>query len=134
MLNECDCLNDSEALGKHLFCKIIAAIHRQASDGKKRKVVKSKVGTKMCMPCNKVHPIEDFPPGKACCGGAFNAQRNIKAAAIAQGQEEWWNEVSADPHKLSTVVQAYMRRISPEVTGAKRNKRNAFCVATYKDE
>jgi hypothetical protein len=76
--------------------------------------------------------IEEFPPGKGMCGPAFNATRNIKSAAIAQGEGEWWETISSHPQKLRAVVAAYMARVSPDVTGSVRNKRKAFCVAQYK--
>jgi hypothetical protein len=105
----------------------------KAEPKKKGKQAVSKTGTKMCQPCGKVHDICEFPPGKAMCLKAFNGLRNLKATAIAQGQGDWWEEINADPAKLKAVLNAYFVRISPEVTGLSRAKRNAFCIAQYQD-
>ncbi len=95
--------------------------------------LKAKTGVKMCAPCGKTHPIEEFPPGKAMCGKAFNAMRNVGKAAASQGQTEWWDKVTRDPGQLKAVCSAYMIRVSPEVTG-QRCKKGGFCIAQYKDD
>jgi len=66
-------------------------------------------------------------------GPAFNAQRNVRAAAIAQGKQEWYDEIANDPVKMAAVVRAYMAKVSPEVTGISRAKKGVFCIATYQD-
>jgi hypothetical protein len=66
------------------------------------------------------------------CGPAWNAIRNVRAAAVAQGQLEWWESVQADAAKLRAVVSSYHVRVSSEVTGLKRAKKNSFCIAQYR--
>jgi hypothetical protein len=103
-----------------------------ASAKKRGKTGSVENGMKSCAPCNKMHPIIEFVNGKSMCHVAWNACRNIRACAVAQGQEAWWEEVSNNPKKLHAVVSAYLVRISPEIAGPlKRAKKHAFCIATY---
>ena len=105
-----------------------------ADGGKKRgKANKAKSGMKHCAPCGKQHPSESFPLGKSMCGPALNAIRCIKNAAKVQGEEAWFEEILSNPAKLRAVVQSYLVRVSPEVTGKQRANKGGFCVAQYKD-
>jgi hypothetical protein len=113
--------------------KFLRVVLSQVAGKKRGKANKSKAGMKFCAPCGKQHPTENFPMGKAICAPAFNAIRSIKNAATAQGQEEWLEDVMSNPTKLRLVVTAYLVRVSPEVTGRGRAKKNAFCIAQYKD-
>jgi hypothetical protein len=89
-------------------------------------------GTKFCSGCNKYHPISDFPAGKAMCGMANNAIRNIKSAAIAQKQTEWFKQVQDDPNSTRLAIKAYLMKCG---RGDKqRAKKNAFCIANYREE
>lgn len=98
------------------------------------KANKVKNGAKSCAPCGKEHPAAEFPVGKNMCGLAWNAMRNLEACAKRQNHEEWWASVKAHPAKLKKVVAAYSVRVSPEVTGCKRAKKDAFCIASYAEE
>ncbi len=68
------------------------------------------------------------------CGPAWNACRNLEAAARRQGQKEWWETIKSNPTSLKKVVAAYHARVTPEVTGAKKAKKDAFCIAQYREE
>ncbi len=105
-----------------------------AAAKKRGKGSKPKAGEKFCSPCNTCHVKEVFPSGKNMCGKAFNAHRNIAAAAKAQDKSAWFNEVSEDPVKLRIVIQAYLVRVSPEASGLQRCKKGSFCIATYQVE
>jgi hypothetical protein len=91
-------LSEDEALPEGSVASGSGGVKRKAPEGQcagvagKRAKPKSKSGLKFCPPCNTTHPVSDFPAGKAQCGKAFNALRNLRAAAIAQKQEDWWAE------------------------------------------
>ena len=89
-------------------------------------------GTKFCNGCNKYHPISDFPAGKAMCGMANNAMRNIKSAAVAQKQTDWFKEVEDDPSTTRLAIKAYLTKCGRG--DRQRAKKNAFCIAYYKEE
>ena len=87
---------------------------------------------KWCKGCHKYHKCSEFPAGKAFCGPTNNALRNCRAAAVAQGERDYMNEIEKDPIKLRDLLKNYLN-----VTGAgtgQRAKRGGFIVAQYREE
>ena len=90
-----------------------------------------KKGQKYCPPCGKTHPIEMFSVGAGQCGPGRKAIQNLRAQAIAQNQQAWWEEVSADPVKLKKICAAYWVKCPEPKQGQKKAK---FVIAIYIEE
>ena len=114
-----------------------AAKSKNKSKGGKLKVMndmgkarsRTKDGKKFCPACGKWLPIADFPAGSGQCGDDRKALQNLKKAAMAQDQMEWWEETIRDPTKLKRVVKDYKDRMPPP-----GKKRKEFCILQYKEE
>lgn len=66
------------------------------------------------------------------CGMANNAMRNIRSAAVAQKQTDWFKEVEDDPNSTRLAIKAYLTKCG---RGDKiRAKKKGFCIANYKEE
>ncbi len=85
---------ESEAPTQGSKRKLEEASASGSAAAKRGKINRAKAGEQFCPPCNRVHPLSDFPSGKGMCGPAFNAVRNIKAAAHTQGEQEWFEQAA----------------------------------------
>ena len=77
----------------------------------------TKDGKKFCAPCGRWLPVEEFPPGSGQCGEDRKAIQNLRNAAAAQGQSDWWEEACCNPAKLKKVVAAYSLQDSRAAAG-----------------
>ena len=73
---------------------------------------RTKDGKKFCPACGKWLPIADFPAGSGQCGDDRKALQNLKKAAMAQDQMEWWEETIRDPTKLKRTTRTGCPRLA----------------------
>ena len=101
---------------------------KAAAKGKRNKVVN---GKKFCPVCKKWLPAEEFPTGSGQCAIDRRFIQNMTAAACAQGKDDWWKEVQAEPAKLESVHKAWLHRCLPK---AGSTKCQPFAIAVYLEE
>lgn len=73
--------------------------------GSKRR--KAANGKKWCPAHGRYEPLESFPTGSGQCGDGRKILQNLRNAAIAQGQQEWFENMIRDPALLKKTVAAY---------------------------
>ena len=94
----------------------------------RRKVV---AGKKWCPACGRWEAQSNFAPGAGQCAEGRRALQNIKNAAVAQGQEEWYKTQIQDPKAMQKMVKSYLQQCPAP---AKGKRRASFSVSHYQED
>ena len=81
---------------------------------------KLKNGKRCCPGCAKCIQLADFPKGSRFCIECKQAVQNAKKASIADGCEEFFQEVFNDPERLRAMLAEIKERCPPVERGKKR--------------
>ena len=108
-----------------------AAGGKSKFDKKKRgKVVN---GKKWCKACQKWLDVKNFPVGSAQCAPDRKIIQNLRNAAIAQNQQQWFEDLmGGTEERLAKVVKSYKARV--EVAGGSKKKAGSFPILQYEEE
>ena len=88
-------------------------------------------GQKWCPPCGDWHPIDQFPDGSGQCTEGRKIIHNIRNAAHAQGQVEWFSSIMANEEALKRVCDNYRTRFAD---ASSLKKAGTFPIAKYREE
>jgi hypothetical protein len=103
---------------------------KKPGDKKKRHKVVN--GQKWCPPCGKWLPVGDFPSGSGQCAIDRRILQNLKNAADAQGQLDWYEECISKEDSLQSLVKNYKVRL--DAADGKPRKAGLFPILIYRDQ